>query len=84
MVGVLGVPNSLKPCEGQRHRRRSWAYAADGLPVVEEDGMPRRNSSESTEPLVGRLGPLGTAKAAGISRKAAKSRCAGEWGGWGR
>jgi hypothetical protein len=46
--------------------------------------MPRRSSSESTEPLAGRLGPMGTAKAAGISRKATKSRCAGKWGGWGR
>jgi hypothetical protein len=84
MVGASGVPNSLKPCEGQCHRRRSWAYAADEFPVVGEDGMPRRSSSESTEPLAGRLGPVGTAKAAGISRKATKSRCAGEWGGWGR
>jgi len=48
-----------------------------------------RMARESTEPLVGCLG-VGdskyrhTAKATGISRSAAKSGCACEWGGWGR
>jgi hypothetical protein len=45
-----------------------------------QEGM----SSESPEPLVGRLGAPGTAKASRISRHAVKSRCACEWGGWGR
>jgi hypothetical protein len=36
------------------------------------------------EPLGGRLGAVCTAKASGISRSAAKSGCACEWGGWGR
>src|SRR2546428_11533196 len=45
--------------------------------------MSRRTRCESPEPLTGRLGD-GTAKAPRISRCAAKSRCAGEWGGWGR
>jgi hypothetical protein len=39
--------------------------------------------SESTEPLAG-LGSERPAKASGISRSAAKSRCVGKWGGWGR
>src|SRR5215831_19332619 len=54
------------------------------LPGVVEDGMSRRTGSESVEPLEGRLGAACTAKASGISRKAVKSRCACEWGGWGR
>jgi|SRR5476649_1884439 len=43
-------------------------------------------ADESTEPVVGRLGVevWRTAKATGINRKAAKSRCARQWGGWGR
>jgi hypothetical protein len=51
---------------------RSWKMAC-------REGM----RSESTEPLMGRLGN-GTAKASRISRDAVKSRCACEWGGWGR
>lgn len=41
-------------------------------------------STESVEPLGGRLGVVCTAKASGISREAAKSGCACESGGWGR
>jgi hypothetical protein len=41
-------------------------------------------SSESAEPLAGRRGAPRPAKASRISRSAAKSRCACEWGGWGR
>jgi hypothetical protein len=51
------------------------------LPGVVEDG---RKGSESVEPLEGRLGAVCTAKASGISRKAVKSGCACERGGWGR
>ena len=54
------------------------------LPGVVEDGMSGRKGGESVEPLEGRLGAVCTAKASGISRKAVKSRCACEWGGWGR
>ena len=54
------------------------------LPGVVEDGMSGRKGSESMEPLEGRLGAVCTAKASGISRKAVKSGCAFEWGGWGR
>jgi hypothetical protein len=39
---------------------------------------------ESSEPLTGREGAPAIAKASRISRQAAKSRCACEWGGWGR
>ena len=48
--------------------------------------MSRKDANESTEPLVGRLGAAvwRTARAARISRCAAKSCCACEWGGWGQ
>ena len=54
------------------------------LPGVVEGGMLGRKDSESVEPLGGRLGAVCTAKAFRISRKAVKSECACEWGGWGR
>jgi predicted transposase YbfD/YdcC len=53
-------------------------------------GAPRltacqeRTRSESSEPLAGRPRRSRTAKASRISRYAEKSRCAREWGGWGR
>src|SRR6516165_10164046 len=48
--------------------------------------MSRKDANESTEPLAGRLGAAvwRTARAARISRHAAKSCCACEWGGWGQ
>ena len=54
------------------------------LPVVPEDDMSRKYANESTDPLMGRLGAARgrTAKAAGISRPAVKSRCDCEWGAW--
>jgi hypothetical protein len=51
-------------------------------PGSERTACREGTSSESTEPLAGRLGES-TAKASRISRKV-KSRCAGEWGRWGR
>jgi hypothetical protein len=41
--------------EGQRRRQRNWVQAADGLPVVSEGDMPIENTSESSDPVVGRL-----------------------------
>jgi hypothetical protein len=61
-----------------------WNKAVANLPGVVEDGMSGRKGSESVEALEGRLGAVCTAKASGISRKAVKSGCAREWGGWGR
>src|SRR5262249_49656866 len=45
-----------------------------------QEGM----DSESPEPLAGGLGAPASAEAPRISRSAAKSRCAREWGAWGR
>jgi hypothetical protein len=50
--------------EGQRRRQRNWVQAADGLPVASEGDMPIENTSESSDPLVGRLG----AEASGAQR----------------
>jgi hypothetical protein len=54
------------------------------LPGVIEDGMSRRNSQRKPGTTRGSLRRSRTAKASRISRQAAKSRCAREWGGWGR
>jgi hypothetical protein len=63
-----------------------WVSATGKFPVVSEDDMLRKTINESSEPVVGRLGIAGTctAKASRISRHAAKSGCARNWGGWGR
>jgi len=61
-----------------------WNQPVSDLPGVVEGGMLGRKDSESAEPLGGRLGAVCTAKAFRISRKAVKSGCACEWGGWGR
>ena len=60
--------------------------ATDEPPGVPEGDRSRQQANESTEPLVGRLGAAveHTARAAGISRSAVKSRCASERGGWGQ
>src|ERR1700732_3208722 len=54
------------------------------LPGVREDGMSGRN--EQRKLGTARRSPRRsrTAKASRISRHAVKSRCAREWGGWGR
>jgi hypothetical protein len=60
--------------------------ATDGLSGVPEGDMSRQQANESTEPLAGRLGAgvWRTARTVRISRHAVKSRCACEWGAWGR
>ena len=84
MVGYSGVPSQFRRGEGQRRRPRNWAYAADGLPGVVEDDTPRRNGQRKHGTTRRSPRPRGTARTARISRQAAKSCCAGEWGGWGR
>src|ERR1700693_4529737 len=55
-----------------------------GLPGVGEDGMPGRNAQRKLGTTRGSPRRSRTAKASRISRHAVKSRCAREWGGWGR
>jgi hypothetical protein len=56
----------------------------DELPGVGEDGMPGRNGQRKLGTTRGSPRRSRTAKASRISRHAVKSRCACEWGGWGR
>src|SRR6516165_7965192 len=49
-----------------------------------EDGMPGRNVQRKPGTSRGSPRRSRTAKASRISRYATKSRCACEWGGWGR
>src|SRR5712664_659283 len=62
----------------------NWTTTMIELPGVTEDGMSRRNSQRKPGTTRGSLRRSRTAKASRISRQAAKSRCAREWGGWGR
>ena len=54
------------------------------LPGVGEDGMSGRNGQRKPGTTRGSPRRSRTAKASRISRHAVKSRCAREWGGWGR
>jgi len=55
-----------------------------GLPGVPGDGMPGKNTQRKLGTTRGSPRRSRTAKASRISRHAVKSRCAREWGGWGR
>src|SRR5215510_6773674 len=59
----------------------SWMFE---LPGVVEDGMSGRNRQRKLRTARGLPRRSRTAKASRISRRAVKSRCACEWGGWGR
>ena len=61
-----------------------WNIIDVGLPGVGEDGMPGRNEQRKPGTTRGSPRRSRTAKASRISRYAVKSRCACEWGGWGR
>ena len=54
------------------------------LPEVREDGMSGRNVQRKRGTTRGSPRRSRTAKASRINRHAVKSRCAREWGGWGR
>jgi hypothetical protein len=54
------------------------------LPGVGEGGMSGRNEQRKLGTTRGSLRRSRTAKTSRISRRAVKSRCAHEWGGWGR
>ena len=55
-----------------------------GFPGVAEDGMLGKNVQRKLGTTRGSPRRSRTAKASRISRKTVKSRCAREWGGWGR
>src|ERR1700739_2181318 len=83
MAGILGVPSRWSNGEG--HVGIEVLEHVDvGLPGVGEDGMPGRNVQWKFGTTRGAPRGSRTAKASRISRHAVKSRCACEWGGWGR
>ena len=81
--GRLGSAEPLRtrrrPC-----RHRSTGLAMIELPGVIESGMLRKNGQRKPGTTRGSPRRSRTAKALRISRHAVKSRCAREWGGWGR
>src|SRR6201987_2549978 len=62
----------------------NWTGSMTELPGVGEDGMSGRNGQRKLGTTRGSPRRSRTAKASRISRRAAKSRCACEWDGWGR
>jgi hypothetical protein len=81
MIGsVEPVSSRRRPC---RHRD-TGEVAMFEFPGVGEDGMSGRNVQRKLGTTRGSPRRSRTAKASRISRRAVKSRCAREWGGWGR
>jgi hypothetical protein len=82
-AGISGVLSRSTLGEGLC-RRRCLERIDGELPGVGEDGMSRRNGQRKLGSTRGLPRRSRTAKASRISRRAVKSRCACEWGGWGR
>ena len=77
------MPSRWSFGEGQC-RHRSSGNIDVGLPGVGEGGMSGWNVQRKLGTTRGSPRRSRTAKASRISRYAVKSRCACEWGGWGR
>ena len=83
IAGYLGVSSRLG-CGEDRVGIVMLDSAMTELPGVGEDGMSGRNVQRKLGTTRGSPRRSRTAKASRISRHAVKSRCAREWGGWGR
>jgi len=83
IAGLSGVPSCSDLGEGQVGTG-NLNYADAELPGVIEGGMPGKNGQRKPGTTRGSPRRSRTAKAWRISREAVKSRCAREWGGWGR
>ena len=83
IAGILGVPSRSDLGEGHVGIG-DWTITMIELPGVIEGGMPGRNGQRKPGTTRGSPRRSRTAKASRISRLAVKSRCACEWGGWGR
>ena len=83
IAGALGVPSRSTLGEGHADIA-ALELTMIGFPGVVEDGMPGRNVQRKPGTARGSPRRSRTAKASRISRHAVKSRCACEWGGWGR
>src|SRR5215469_14065589 len=62
----------------------NWTITMIELPGVIEGAMPGKNGQRKPGTTRGSPRRSRTAKASRISRPEVKSRCACEWGGWGR
>jgi hypothetical protein len=82
-AGVSGVPSRSTLGEGRVDIAALELIDVE-LPGVAEDGMPGRNGQRKPGTARGSPRHSRTAKASRISRRAVKSRCACERGGWGR
>ncbi len=69
-----------RPCSASEN----WTMTMTKLPGVIEGGMSGKNGQRKLGTTRGSPRRSRTAKALRISRQAAKSRCACEWGAWGR
>jgi len=83
IAGVSGVPSRWSVGEGHVGIE-VLEHIGVGVPGVGEDGMSGRNVQRKLGTTRGSPRRSRTAKASCISRRAVKSRCAREWGGWGR
>src|SRR6516164_7271649 len=81
-----GIVGSAEPVYSRRRpcRHRCLELSMIGLPGVSGDGMPGKNVQRKLGTTRGSPRRSRTAKASRISRQVVKSRCAREWGGWGR
>ncbi len=82
-----GIVGSAEPLRSRRRpvsTSQDWTHAMFELPGVIEDGMSGRNGQRKLGTARGSPRRSRTAKASRISRATVKSRCAREWGGWGR
>src|SRR5215472_3182107 len=81
-----GIIGSAEPVYSRRRpcRHRCLELTVFGFPGVPGDGMPGKNVQRKLGTTRGSPRRSRTAKASRISRQAVKSRCAREWGGWGR
>ena len=69
-----------RPCSASEN----WTMTMTKLPGVIEGGMSGKNGQRKLGTTRGSPRRSRTAKASRISRQATKSRCACEWGAWGR
>src|SRR6201981_1147370 len=82
--GNYGSAEPLRPRRRPTSASETWTMTMSELPGVLEGGMPGRNRQRKPGTTRGSPRRSRTAKASRISRHAVKSRCACEWGGWGR
>ena len=75
MGGAETIPKSRRPVLSTKN----WVQAVDENPGVSEGDMSIPNDQRKHGTTQGSPRRTGTAKASGISRSAAKSRCAPEW-----